>query len=93
MAREKFVSAYVGDRLNRSAAMHQLDALVYGLVLKKANDAVRFHGVPEVKKQPPAVLNGSSPIRAPLWFIPFRDSASMHVKAAVSVTFRSISEN
>lgn len=46
IAREKGVSAYVGDGLNRWPAVHRLDAAhLYRLILEKAPAAATFHGV------------------------------------------------
>ncbi len=46
IAREKGVSAYVGDGLNRWPAVHRLDAAhLYRLVLEKASAGAVFHGV------------------------------------------------
>jgi nucleoside-diphosphate-sugar epimerase len=47
-AREKGVSAYVGDGLNRWTAVHRLDAApLYRLALEKGTAGARFHGVAE----------------------------------------------
>jgi nucleoside-diphosphate-sugar epimerase len=46
IAREKGVSAYIGDGLNRWPAVHRLDAAVlYRLVLEKGSASATFHGV------------------------------------------------
>jgi nucleoside-diphosphate-sugar epimerase len=48
MAREKGVSAYIGDGLNRWTAVHRLDAAqLYRLVLEKGSTGARYHGVAE----------------------------------------------
>src|ERR1700733_12156882 len=48
LAREKGVSAFVGDGLNRWAAVHRLDAaLLYRLVLEHGTPGVRYHAVAE----------------------------------------------
>jgi nucleoside-diphosphate-sugar epimerase len=48
IAREKGVSAYVGDGLNRWTAVHRLDAAhLFRLALEKATAGARFHGVAE----------------------------------------------
>jgi nucleoside-diphosphate-sugar epimerase len=48
LAREKGVSAYVGDGLNRWAAAHRLDvAHLYRLALEKGTAGVRYHAVAE----------------------------------------------
>jgi nucleoside-diphosphate-sugar epimerase len=48
IARQKGVSAYVGDGRNRWSAVHRLDAArLYRLVLEKGNGRPRFHAVAE----------------------------------------------
>jgi nucleoside-diphosphate-sugar epimerase len=48
LAREKGVSAYVGDGRNRWTAVHRLDAAhLFRLALEKATAGTRFHGVAE----------------------------------------------
>ncbi len=48
VAREKGVSAYVGDGLNRWAAAHVLDAArLYRLALEKQETGARYHAVAE----------------------------------------------
>lgn len=46
LAREKGVSAYVGDGLNRWSALHRFDAAsLYRLVLEKGSAGAAYHGV------------------------------------------------
>jgi nucleoside-diphosphate-sugar epimerase len=48
LAREKGISAYVGDGLNRWPAVHVLDAAhLYRLVLEKGSAGARYHAVAE----------------------------------------------
>ncbi len=48
IAREKGVSAYIGEGLNRWNAVHRLDAAhLYRLALENAEAGIRFHGVAE----------------------------------------------
>jgi nucleoside-diphosphate-sugar epimerase len=48
VAREKRVSAYVGDGLNRWAAVHVLDtARLYRLALEKQEEGARYHAIAE----------------------------------------------
>jgi len=46
IAREKGISAFIGDGLNRWPAVHRLDAAhLYRLALEKGSAAARYHGV------------------------------------------------
>jgi nucleoside-diphosphate-sugar epimerase len=48
LAREKGISAFVGDGLNRCPAVHRLDvAHLYRLALEKGSAGARYHGVAE----------------------------------------------
>ena len=48
LAREKGVSAYIGDGLNRWTAVHRLDtAQLYRLALERGSTGARYHGVAE----------------------------------------------
>jgi nucleoside-diphosphate-sugar epimerase len=48
LARQKGISAYVGDGLNRWPAVHRYDAAqLYRLVLEKGSAGARYHGIAE----------------------------------------------
>ncbi len=48
VAREKRVSAYVGNGVNRWPGVHQLDAAhLYRLVLENGSTGARYHAVPD----------------------------------------------
>ena len=48
MAREKGVSAYIGDGLNRWPGVHRLDAAdLYRLALEKGSAGAQYHGIAE----------------------------------------------
>lgn len=78
LAREKGISAYVGDGLNRWSAVHRLDAApLYRLALEKGSAGARYHAVAEegvsVREIAEAISRG---LKIPVVALPPEEAAS-----------------